>query len=258
MDRQYHESETMSISTELSNQDITSLAEDSDGYIWIGTLRGLNRYNGSDFHQYFYDSHDSINIPSNRINCLYTTKQGSLWVGTTAGACVYTDKDDFRRIGSNANLNNVHQIWENSEGRIFINMIAQLCEYIPETDSAKVIIEDFDPAHAYVNTCFLDSAGHVISVTNNLVRQFNERTMELSRQISTNLRPRVSYLDPISKLLWITAGDSIVVLDTDNFELCHTPQPIVDNIRDKIIRAIKRDGDFLYFVTGHGIFTYNK
>ena len=37
---------------QLSNANVSSLAEDSEGYIWIGTARGLNRYNGSAYVVY--------------------------------------------------------------------------------------------------------------------------------------------------------------------------------------------------------------
>ena len=36
----------------LSDDNITSLGQDSYGYIWIATLRGLNRYDGNHFLQF--------------------------------------------------------------------------------------------------------------------------------------------------------------------------------------------------------------
>ena len=33
------------ITNDISNQKVTSFAEDSQGHIWIGTFRGLNRFN---------------------------------------------------------------------------------------------------------------------------------------------------------------------------------------------------------------------
>ena len=36
----------------LSNQVVNDMVEDEDGYIWIGTRRGLNRFNGSTYKYY--------------------------------------------------------------------------------------------------------------------------------------------------------------------------------------------------------------
>ena len=48
----------------LSNPHVNVLVEDNDGYIWAGTSRGLNRYNGSTYTYYFYapDGLSSDNI----------------------------------------------------------------------------------------------------------------------------------------------------------------------------------------------------
>lgn len=40
----------------ISNNKITAFAEDAQGHIWIGTDRGLNKYNINEYHQYFSDS----------------------------------------------------------------------------------------------------------------------------------------------------------------------------------------------------------
>ena len=42
------ESDSQSISTSISNQNVNTIAEDASGYIWLGTFRGLNRYNGNE------------------------------------------------------------------------------------------------------------------------------------------------------------------------------------------------------------------
>ena len=45
------------ISATISNQNITDFQEDAQGYIWIGTTRGLNRFNAHEYRQY-YSSND--------------------------------------------------------------------------------------------------------------------------------------------------------------------------------------------------------
>ena len=40
------------ITNDLSNQKVTAFAEDAQGHIWIGTSRGVNKYNVHEYHQY--------------------------------------------------------------------------------------------------------------------------------------------------------------------------------------------------------------
>ena len=43
----------------LSDDNITSLGQDSYGYMWVATLRGLNRYDGKHFLQFHVEKSNS-------------------------------------------------------------------------------------------------------------------------------------------------------------------------------------------------------
>ncbi|MEO8769623.1 MAG: histidine kinase [Ferruginibacter sp.] len=53
----------------LSHNIITGLAQDSTGYIWVSTVSGLNRFNGSNFVQ-FHSSNDSLSLPEEYLSSL--------------------------------------------------------------------------------------------------------------------------------------------------------------------------------------------
>lgn len=73
----------------LSSNNIFSIAQDSMGFIWIGTNNGLNRYNGYEIQNYFFEENDSNTIPNDNINCLYSDMKGRLWVGTNMGLALF-------------------------------------------------------------------------------------------------------------------------------------------------------------------------
>ena len=91
------EIESPVIANDLSNQKVTAIAEDTQGHIWIGTFRGLNKNNVHDYHQYFCTD-DSLGLPDNQITHLLRDSKNRFWVGTVNGVCLYTDKDNFRII----------------------------------------------------------------------------------------------------------------------------------------------------------------
>jgi signal transduction histidine kinase/ligand-binding sensor domain-containing protein len=59
------------------------LAQAADGYLWIGTMSGLVRFDGVRFVP--WDPPSGEQLPSQRINSLLGATDGSLWIGTAAG-----------------------------------------------------------------------------------------------------------------------------------------------------------------------------
>ncbi|HSC36338.1 MAG TPA: two-component regulator propeller domain-containing protein, partial [Chitinophagaceae bacterium] len=73
----------------LSNGTIRGVAKDKYGYIWIGTLNGLNRYNGYDVKVFRHNRLDTFSLPENAIGGLLCDHNGDLWVSTRKGICAY-------------------------------------------------------------------------------------------------------------------------------------------------------------------------
>src|SRR5258708_21638210 len=72
----------------LGNLNITTVAQDGTGYLWVGTQNGLYRYDGSHFQRYGA----SEGIPDRIIDTIFTGLDGTLWVGTASG--IYFERRD--------------------------------------------------------------------------------------------------------------------------------------------------------------------
>ena len=59
-----HKEQQLLLSKHISNEQINGFMEDRFGQMWISTFRGLNKYDGNTFHQY-YCIDDSIGLPDN-------------------------------------------------------------------------------------------------------------------------------------------------------------------------------------------------
>ena len=68
----------------LSQNSVNCFAQDSLGFLWIGTSEGLNRYDGSTIKVFKYDPLDSSTLSTNSIKCLLA-KGNKLWIGTYGG-----------------------------------------------------------------------------------------------------------------------------------------------------------------------------
>ena len=60
-----------------------SLAQDGEGYLWIGTDHGLYRFDGVRFVRWVPPA--GTHLPNSRIASLLADRDGSLWIGTEAG-----------------------------------------------------------------------------------------------------------------------------------------------------------------------------
>ena len=69
----------------LSQSTIFAMIQDQQGYLWLGTIDGLNRYDGYQFRVYVNDPSDITSISDNFISALYEDSDGFIWIGTVNG-----------------------------------------------------------------------------------------------------------------------------------------------------------------------------
>jgi ligand-binding sensor domain-containing protein len=85
----------------LTSRSITCMAQDSTGFLWIGTVDGLNRYNGYEVDVYRTSSKKSVGLPSNEITSIFVDSKNRIWVGTPFGISVFnSSKDEFIPVES--------------------------------------------------------------------------------------------------------------------------------------------------------------
>jgi ligand-binding sensor domain-containing protein len=86
----------------LPHNNIRVIAEDSTGFLWIGTWDGLSRYDGHEFKNYYHIPGDTNSISFFSIRNLIVDRTNNLWILTGRGDIVLYDRirDDFHRITS--------------------------------------------------------------------------------------------------------------------------------------------------------------
>lgn len=69
----------------LIQSQVTSITQDKQHHLWVGTFGGLDRFDGSSFRH--FTKADGIN--SSSISCLTTARNGHVWIGTFKGISCY-------------------------------------------------------------------------------------------------------------------------------------------------------------------------
>ncbi|MCT4648520.1 MAG: ATP-binding protein [Carboxylicivirga sp.] len=75
----------------LSRNMVSAINVDTIGYCWLGTNYGLNRYDGRELTSYYEDENDEFSIPGNNIENIHVADNGSIWIVTSNGICVYDE-----------------------------------------------------------------------------------------------------------------------------------------------------------------------
>lgn len=66
----------------LAQSSVDAIVQDTQGYMWLGTQDGLQRYDGYNFITYRHDPGNPQSLADNGVTGLMTTPDGALWVGT--------------------------------------------------------------------------------------------------------------------------------------------------------------------------------
>lgn len=247
------------ISNDLSNQMVSAFAEDAQGHIWIGTFRGLNKYDVHEYHQYFCTD-DTLDLPDNQITDLLRDSKGRLWVATVNGLCLYTDRDNFHHIAQSFDNRNAHQLIETPNGRLLVNYIHQLAAYDPLTDSLKIVIKRFDPEHTFSMSCFISPDNRLYAVNSRKIRCYNTSTFALEDSVALPFITTYSYMQS-DGTLWLSGQGHIATYDTRNRTYVPVPTAILTHPRlaHADISLIYPYGNaaLLLYSEREGLFLYN-
>ena len=77
------------IASGLSNNGVNCIFKDSKGFLWFGTMSGLNRFDGYTFKIFRNDINDSSSISDNSVLKILEGPDNKLWVYFRVGFNIY-------------------------------------------------------------------------------------------------------------------------------------------------------------------------
>ncbi len=92
--------EHITVNDGLAHSDAVSVLQDQDGFIWIGTNNGIDRYDGYELKNYLLPNSNFNGLYNNRIQGLHLSKDGRIWATADEQGVYFYDPrtDHFRSL----------------------------------------------------------------------------------------------------------------------------------------------------------------
>jgi ligand-binding sensor domain-containing protein/signal transduction histidine kinase len=73
----------------LSNNEVNAIYKDRKGFLWFGTMSGVNRYDGYTCKVFRHSDQDSTTIENDNVTGIYDGPDGKIWMSTYVGIDIY-------------------------------------------------------------------------------------------------------------------------------------------------------------------------
>ncbi|MFR5346310.1 two-component regulator propeller domain-containing protein [Romboutsia timonensis] len=249
----------------ISQSTIEDIFQDSEGYIWLGTNDGLNRYNGYEFKIYNYEEYQN-SISHNGITDITEDKYGNIWVNTVSGVNKINKKTEkisnYTEINGKIKEDSTTEIIVTKDNNILVGTYEGLNIYNAKEDRFDIILEEKD---GILSSCIYsideDINGNIWIGTelglNKLSKDFKVLETYTSESEIYNI-----FCDDENGFVWAGSDSSgLLKIDTKTKEVTQYINDIEDensipaNQVGAIIRDIKGN---LWVGTTNGLARYNE
>lgn len=231
----------------LAQSQVRAIAQDRSGYLWLGTLNGLSRFDGFSFRN--FSTKDGL--PSNQINSLYQGNK-ALWIGTTGAICKKQGAD-FQSLNfpDSLQLSRIQCMMDDGDGGLWIGLDGN--GLLHHKDSAfKHFGKNNGLANGFIRVLKKTAAGELLLGTREGIFSFDGRTFKPYLEDEIGDASVSDILISEGGLILIsTFGNGVFKIENENLSNFRIENSDVPNH----VRSITQTGvDEFYFGSKSGLF----
>lgn len=264
----------LNVGNGLCNNQVTCIAKDSKGFMWFGTITGLNRYDGFKFTVFRHSITDSTSLNNDDIVSIVEGPEQKLWVKTKSGLNIYDPlTEKFCSVSAfikNGDIpaaqisdiykvsNTIYALVHPDLGIYLYNSVNKQAEHYYNRKNQKESISS-DPVTVVVPgpvNCIW------IAHTSGLLEQIDLTTKKVIYRKEVVSKPEekqlnyTAYLDHENGLWIFTSGadHGIYFFDTKTLTLKHFDKESADGrLNSNVINSVTQDdAGLIWIATDHG------
>jgi signal transduction histidine kinase/ligand-binding sensor domain-containing protein/DNA-binding response OmpR family regulator len=248
----------------LSANQVNAILKDSQGFMWFGTMSGLNRYDGYTFKVFRQDLRDSTSLSDNFITKLAEGPEGLIWITNHNGQNVYNPATgNFERQPQKIlskwgiTADSINNIVKDRQGNFWF--ITPKAIYHYSTTAKKATRVPVNPVAAMVQ----DTSGNFwLLHPDGVLERMNERNHAITYRTHMPAQPGSSLLQNYEMTadtdgdLWIFSNSDVqgIYYFNINKGFIHYDQNSPSlRLNNNIVRGVVQDNQGLIWIgTDHG------
>lgn len=236
--------ERLGIEQGLSQGTVTAITQDAQGFLWIGTQAGLNRYDGYGFRSFGPTPGEPGALSDGYINALLTASNGSIWIGTDSGGLNRFDPMTGRfsawrsEVGARPRLssNRVLSLLRDRSGALWVGTERGLDRFEPSRGAFTHMSGNSGAVFSLIE----DSAGRLWAGTARGLFLLERATEKLVLIAQTRAPVRAVEMTTDDRL-WLGTGDGLARFDIAAGTLAAQSHPLAAVPGGAQVRALLQD-----------------
>ena len=260
LDQIYYKREFKNISVDdgLSNNLVTSIVQDSFGYLWIGTADGMCRYGGNEFVVFRNNTSKKETISNNHIyDLFYDSLTSKIYIGTDAGLEIFDQvSETFTKVPSAKGKlleSSCNRIINDENGTLYALFSNNLIVGFNESDTTVVQLQKKDNAH-YLDV-ILNENKVLVASSDGFVDKYDIHRNAIEARYQIGASRELNYFSHINEKIVLATAKGLFSFENEGFEK-------VDNSAlnsEDIVRVFQDKRGFLWVGTRQeGLLISNK
>lgn len=193
----------INVNAGLSHSSVRTIFQDQQGYMWFGTLDGLNKYDGYTITVYKHSVKDSMSLTGSNISSVLQDKTGNLWIASTKGVDRYRSAtNNFKHYKEFTEIP-INYIFEDSHQNIYAVSSSEIFLYDEVHDKFRL----WKSAPTEIWQLFEDRKGNLWASGPNSIYLYNNTTRKFEVQPQAKLTSIFTIEEDDQHRLWLGSLD---------------------------------------------------
>lgn len=257
-----------SVKDGLSNNTVNDIIQDPNGFMWFATEKGLSRFDGYQFVNFFHDPENQNSISGNSVLTLAIDNRNFLWIGTTEGLCrLNLETGNIERFPAkmgekeSPRANHIRKLlyskkletlWIESFGGTFtsLNLINKSWEHFPHEAS-------YQPYYRY-HAIHEDSKGNIwFGGRNTPIFRFDLKSKTIKAIQATGLGNRGKRDNDVADIIETSTGKWYVMGLDGIYQFFPEDETFIKIFSTSTFSVTEDNQGFLWFASGNGLLKFN-